>query len=570
MTVAPLAPTPADRATMKALLLDPTPAGSPNHDDSFATDIAKEFQLEQQHRLLCDTILEAEACLARGESEAAFDMFTQVLLWPPPAAAHGEAAHKRARARARVGLQRARAAINGGGSSVAPPGDGAGATSAEKPAADDAALTKAALVSRQFGRQLSVNVQPAEPRASQCLSPYLAKFHVMHSTRPAGPSKQLQRTSSTHAQTQKQRSLAAESVVEIEIDGIEQQPSLLHHHHRYGRKRVPKSSVESPAAGGVVELKDLSSHAVSSPAARGSPPSKWIAKPQLLQNVPSEVRVLESLRNGFAALDTMFLRTVCFSCEAKPASGECDVTHVHLRHYSTGCEVTDDGRSWHWHPHSALHFLIFSELCVPLPCGRGAVVIRTTDQNHGGASLLSSRQPSHHQPFVGHLTYSVRCHGQTAVGSSPDRGTIMTGGGRTMSCSVRSFCIDKLDDGHVAKFDIWTECRSRGDMSGSPKEQPAVEPTKAEATVVRRRFSDFQQLHALLASSLQGTVYAMPSLPPKTFVIRRFDIPFLVERRKRLEFYLQALLRIPTIPENPDLHAFLNTSPRGTSASGPV
>ena len=56
----------------------------------------------------------------------------------------------------------------------------------------------------------------------------------------------------------------------------------------------------------------------------------------------------------------------------------------------------------------------------------------------------------------------------------------------------------------------------------------------------------------------------MPTLPPKTFVMRRFDIEFLVDRRRRLQFYLQSVLKIPNIAVNPDLRAFLAIEIGGT------
>ena len=35
-------------------------------------------------------------------------------------------------------------------------------------------------------------------------------------------------------------------------------------------------------------------------------------------------------------------------------------------------------------------------------------------------------------------------------------------------------------------------------------------------------------------------------------------VPFLVERRRRLQSYMEALLRVPAVACNPDLRAFLS------------
>ena len=75
--------------------------------------------------------------------------------------------------------------------------------------------------------------------------------------------------------------------------------------------------------------------------------------------------------------------------------------------------------------------------------------------------------------------------------------------------------------------------------------------------VVQRRFRDFQRLHELVVSYYTGTSYAVPELPPKTWMFRRFDLPFLVDRKRRLQHYLQGLLLLPGVAENPDLRAFL-------------
>jgi len=96
---------------------------------------------------------------------------------------------------------------------------------------------------------------------------------------------------------------------------------------------------------------------------------------------------------------------------------------------------------------------------------------------------------------------------------------------------------------------------TRGGPAGS--DEPC---DRAEAF---KRFSQFQTLHAQL-KSVQGYVnsgralqLALPSLPPKTYGVRRFGHLFLEERRVELEGYLTALLQLPGVSYNPDFLAFV-------------
>ena len=143
---------------------------------------------------------------------------------------------------------------------------------------------------------------------------------------------------------------------------------------------------------------------------------------------------------------------------------------------------------------------------------------------------------------------------------------------------------------------------------------------KAEVLTLRR-FAEFAELDGLLASALNDTAFAMPrkpgrhataagaqiggrvawtvpaaktttpllivndhietscvallcclELPPKTGPLRKFEVKFLLDRRRRLQHYLVALLRVPGLTANDDLRAFLSLPPgkacfteRGTS-----
>ena len=125
---------------------------------------------------------------------------------------------------------------------------------------------------------------------------------------------------------------------------------------------------------------------------------------------------------------------------------------------------------------------------------------------------------------------------------------------QVLSIEVRSFSVlnDRVYGGHYAVYELCASIALPTAMqSGGTLEGFATE------VVVHRRFSEFQKLHELVASSYTGTSYTVPLLPPKTWMLRRFDLPFLVDRKRRLQHYLQGLLLLPGVAENADLRAFV-------------
>jgi hypothetical protein len=112
--------------------------------------------------------------------------------------------------------------------------------------------------------------------------------------------------------------------------------------------------------------------------------------------------------------------------------------------------------------------------------------------------------------------------------------------------------------GHYAVYELCTSVSlpGRSRPEGSPGGARGREEFGTEV-VVQRRFSEFQRLHEHIVSAYSGTCYTVPALPPKTWMLRRFDLPFLVDRKRRLQHYLQGILLLPSVAENADLRAFV-------------
>jgi hypothetical protein len=136
---------------------------------------------------------------------------------------------------------------------------------------------------------------------------------------------------------------------------------------------------------------------------------------------------------------------------------------------------------------------------------------------------------------------------------------------QVLSIDVQSFTVlpDRVYGGHYAVYELAATVslpppRASASVSGSENALAQRQPEKfQQIAVVQKRFSDFQRLHDHIASAYSGTCYTLPALPPKTWLVRRFDVPFLVGRKRRLQHYMNGLLLLPGVAENPDLRAFL-------------
>lgn len=77
-------------------------------------------------------------------------------------------------------------------------------------------------------------------------------------------------------------------------------------------------------------------------------------------------------------------------------------------------------------------------------------------------------------------------------------------------------------------------------------------------SVVCRRYSEFHHLRNLLKE--QQPCLKPPNLPPKTLLLKRFDIEFIENRRKGLETFLRRVLTEPLYLSDKSLHLFIQTS----------
>ena len=92
------------------------------------------------------------------------------------------------------------------------------------------------------------------------------------------------------------------------------------------------------------------------------------------------------------------------------------------------------------------------------------------------------------------------------------------------------------------------------------------------AHVVRRRYSEFRQLHDALAREF-GSSYAnlIAGLLPPKLVIGNADAELIAERMTALDAYLSAVLAVPALSRSARVGAFLAlpaVSPRASVAGG--
>ncbi|XP_064462572.1 sorting nexin-10-like [Ornithodoros turicata] len=92
----------------------------------------------------------------------------------------------------------------------------------------------------------------------------------------------------------------------------------------------------------------------------------------------------------------------------------------------------------------------------------------------------------------------------------------------------------------------------------------AIETNNASFTMsssqVRRRFSEFYQLRHLLSEQLPSLT--PPTLPFRTFLVKRFDSSFIEARRKGLEEFLKEVLLEDLYLSNKSLHLFIQSNLR--------
>ena len=85
------------------------------------------------------------------------------------------------------------------------------------------------------------------------------------------------------------------------------------------------------------------------------------------------------------------------------------------------------------------------------------------------------------------------------------------------------------------------------------------------APPVRRRFSDFAFLHAVLRAAYPGLL--VPALPPKGMAWSWNQTKFLAERRRQLDLFLKEIAAHPLLRDSLELQLFLSCSRPGLEAA---
>lgn len=99
-----------------------------------------------------------------------------------------------------------------------------------------------------------------------------------------------------------------------------------------------------------------------------------------------------------------------------------------------------------------------------------------------------------------------------------------------------------------------------------------IEPTTFEIEVIRqgfsfvvkRRYNEFLELEAKLRPQLPD----LPSMPPRSFVVRRLNPSFLIDRQKELDEFLDAIVAEDTTICGSALRDFLGLDKNMSYASG--
>jgi len=83
-----------------------------------------------------------------------------------------------------------------------------------------------------------------------------------------------------------------------------------------------------------------------------------------------------------------------------------------------------------------------------------------------------------------------------------------------------------------------------------------VETLQGSSIRIRKRYSEFDELHDKLLQTFPRSRAAMPPLPPKS-VISKFRPKFLEQRRAGLQYFLNCILLNPEFSGSPVLKEFL-------------
>ena len=481
------------------------------------------FQQREQQKLADHTLQEAERALRAKEFELAFELFTRVLLQSAVAAEAAVPGAAAAHAEAQRGARRARIGMSSEGD----------CQNLLLEAADDTS-------------NAGCNVSFASPPVDLPDSPV-----VIRSSTPA-----------VHHDVEIEAASRATASVPVRFSN-----------QRSSRRRelfAPKATKYASSTSLIVANEKQTS-------GKNPPEDNKQRRVTVLSTPRTELALLESLDNLLASLSNSFLATRCW----RTGAGQ----EVILRHYPNRCDISiDGGLSWRSRKHSFAHFFLTPSQPIVLPLA----LMPAVEDEYSSKKALRPQQAAirirRSRHGVGNRDYSLaqwNSHGSeiTPPGTVIETVVVPVLVGAAGHCAaasvsrsfrrmvpqvrsieVCSFAVleDRVYGGHYAVY------RLRTSIALPTKMLPGENNNKANAlegfdseVVVERRFSEFQRLHELVASCYNGTCYTVPALPPKTWMLRRFDLPFLVDRKRRLQHYLQGLLLLPGVAENIDLRAFL-------------
>jgi len=145
------------------------------------------------------------------------------------------------------------------------------------------------------------------------------------------------------------------------------------------------------------------------------------------------------------------------------------------------------------------------------------------------------------------FTYECRYEGQPVPEMTFD---IRDHEEKEYSCTIPSVSIRTVNGKKVAVFRVEMTCDGKTET-------------------FNKRYRDFATFDAYLRGGFDGhhLLQNLPHLPPKQVYLLtdHFSKPFLSERRKQLEMYVNKLVKVPKVVTNPDFVAFFTKRQRTRS-----
>lgn len=509
------------------------------------------FQQRQEQQLADHTLQEAERAFCAKEFEVAFEMFTRVLLQSAVAAQRGVPGAAATHAEAQQGARRARIGIMAqSGSQISP---------AELEHLDDNDNTLICSTRRDDRASMAgggcdedLLLEMADEMADEISAGCNVSFASPPADLPDSPPVITgNSTPGTHQ--------------DVDIESV---PLKFSNQQQQQQQPSRRRELFAP-----IPTKDASMICLTESIDKRSTEEENRRRVTVLSTPRTKLALLESLDNLLASLSNSFLCTRCW----RTSAGQ----EVILRHFPNRCDISiDGGLSWRTRKHSVAHFFLTPSQPIVLPLAlRPAVqqdqespqrapqpqqaAIRIRRSRYGVSNrdytLAQWKSPGSNISAQGDKLETVilpvlvgaagHCSASSVSRISPSERLVP----QVLSIEIRNFAVldDRVYGGHYAVYELCTSIALPPTMSDDTLEGFETE------VIVQRRFSEFQRVHELVASCYTGTSYTVPVLPPKTWMLRRFDLPFLVDRKRRLQHYLQGLLLLPGVAENADLRAFV-------------